>query len=403
MQSSDSIAGSERALHGIRVLDFTIMVAGPYCSRLLADLGADVVKIEPPEGDDMRLRQPLREAADGTRHSSYFGQLNAGKRSLALDLKHPEAIALVKRMAAQADVVIENFRPGVMQRLGLGAAVLREINPRLIFCSVSGYGQSGPAAGRAAYAMLVQAASGYEGTLARYAGDRSRPAPTATFVADVLGGIYAFGAIQTALVQRTRTSQGQALDVALMDSMLNLLIYEMQEAQFPVLGARPTYGPVATMDGDVLIAPITERNFQALATVTGLPQWKSDPRFATLPQRAANWQAMMQVLEPWTRARPKAEVLAKLESAGVPCAPYGETVGAFDDPQLQERGVFAQVHDAAGPFIGINAPWQMSAGGSAMGARVPEVGEHADEVLRDWLGMEPEAVRQLREQRAVGR
>ena len=199
-------------LEGIRVLDFSIMLAGPYCARLLADVGADVIKIEPPEGDDMRLRTPLRDG-----HSAYFGQLNAGKRSLALDLKNAEAIKLVHRLVAEADIVVENFRPGVMDRLGLGYDSLREINPRLIFCSISGYGQSGPDAERAAYAMIVHAESGFDRSLMRYTGDRDRPAAGAIFVADVLGGIFGYSAIQTALVQRARTGHGQRIDVALMD------------------------------------------------------------------------------------------------------------------------------------------------------------------------------------------
>ena len=192
---SDAARGD--ALAGYRVLDFSIMVAGPYCARLFADMGAEVLKIEPPEGDDMRQRAPLREG-----ESAYFGQLNAGKKSLAVDLKRPEAIALVRRLVAEADVLIENFRPGVMARLGLGQEAMRALNPRLVFCSISGYGQSGPAAERAAYAMIVHAASGFDRTLARYAGGSDRPAPGAVFVADVLGAIFAYGAIQTALLQR---------------------------------------------------------------------------------------------------------------------------------------------------------------------------------------------------------
>jgi len=376
----------DRALSGIRVLDFSIMLAGPYCARLLADLGADVVKIEPPEGDDMRLRHPLRPDEAGHRHSSYFGQLNAGKRSLALDLKRPEAIELVKRLVVEADIVLENFRPGVMARLGLGAEVLRAINPRLVVCSISGYGQTGAGAERAAYAMIVQAASGYEKTLARYAGDRTRPAATATFVADLLGGIFAFSAIQAALLQRQRTGVGQQVDVSLMDCMLNLLIYEMQEAQFSVPVARPTYGPVAALDGDVLIVPITVRNFEALREVTRLPELASDPRFATLPARSANWTEMMRVVEQWTCTRSTAEVLATLEAAGVPCARYNEPAAALDDPELIERGLFQRVQDAAGAFTGVNPPWQLSASRSTLGDRVPGIGEHHADVLADWLG-----------------
>ena len=376
------------ALDGVKVLDLTQMVAGPLATLMLGDMGADVVKVEPPDGDDMRLRQPLRAAPDGQHHSTYFGQLNAGKRSVAMDLKDPRALALVRRLALQADVVIENFRPGVMDRLKLGATVLRAANPKLVYCAISGYGQHGPAAGRAAYAMVVQAASGYERTLARYAGDRARPAATATFVADMLGGMNAFAAIQTALLQRARTGQGQVVDVALMDSMLNLLIFELQEAQFPVSSARPTYGPVAAKDGDVLVVPITQRNFDALADVTALPELRADPRFASVPSRGAHWGAMMRVVERWTRERSMAEALAALEAAGVPCALYAEPAELLADEQALARGLFAPVHDAAGAFTGVNAPWQMSAAGGALGESVPGIGEHNAEVLRDWLGID---------------
>ena len=385
------------ALAGYRVLDFSIMLAGPYCARLFADMGAEVLKIEPPEGDDMRLRAPLRQG-----HSPYFGQLNAGKRSLALDLKNPEALVAVRALAGQADVVLENFRPGVMDRLGLGQETLRRLNRRLVYCSISGYGQIGPAAERAAYAMIVQAASGFERTLMRYAGDRDRPAATATFVADVLGAIFAFGAIQTALVQRARTGEGQHIDVALMDCMLNLLMYEIQEAQFPVATPRPTYGPVRASDGDLLIVPITARNFTALCDVTGLAELHDDPRFATMPKRNANWQAMMGAVEQWTRQRSVAQCVQALEAAGVPCSIYAEPGDALHDPQLQSRGLFEQTADAAGPFTGINAPWLMSGTASRMGSRVPTVGEHGDAVLHEWLGMGDAKTARLRDAGAFG-
>lgn len=386
-----------RALSGIRVLDFSIMMAGPYCTRLLADLGADVIKIEPPEGDDMRLRAPLREG-----HSTYFGQLNAGKRSLALDLKQPQAIALVKRLVAEIDVVVENFRPGVMERLGLGAEALRAINPRLVFCSISGYGQSGPEAERAAYAMIVQAESGYDRTVMHYAGDRDRPAASAVFVADVLGAIFAFGAIQTALVQRARTGVGQTIDVALMDCMLNLLVYELQAAQFPVLNPRPTYGPVQAADGELLITPITARNHAALCEVTGQAALRDDPRFATLPLRNANWAAMMGVVEDWSRQRPLAECLRVLEAAGVPCAAYRDPADALGQPQLLARGLFAPLNDPAGAYVGVNAPWQMSGTSSQLGSAVPGVGEHTQAVLDEILALRPADVQGLREAGVFG-
>src|SRR5262245_55630143 len=374
-------------LDGLRVLDFSIMLAGPYCARLLADVGAEVIKIEPPEGDDMRLRTPLRDG-----HSTYFGQLNAGKRSLALDLKNADAIKLVHRLVAETDIVVENFRPGVMDRLGLGYDALREINPRLIYCSISGYGQSGPAAERAAYAMIVHAESGFDRSLMRYAGDRDRPASGAIFVADVLGGIFGYSAIQTALVQRTRTGLGQRIDVALMDCMLNLLIYELQEAQFPIRSPRPTYGPVRTLDGDILIAPITPRNFAALCEVTGQRELADDPRFKTLPARGANWTAMMQVIEQWTERHTVAECIAALDRAGVPCAEYREPGAALSDADLRQRGVFGTIADGAGEFVGVNAPWKMSEAHTSIGREVPAIGAHRDEVLARVLGLSSDAI-----------
>ncbi|HLY87777.1 MAG TPA: CoA transferase [Acetobacteraceae bacterium] len=384
-------------LEGVRVLDFSIMLAGPYCARLLADAGAEVIKIEPPDGDDMRLRSPLRNG-----QSAYFGQLNAGKRSLALDLKSAEAIELVRQLVKETDILVENFRPGVMDRLGLGYDALRAINPRLIYCSISGYGQTGLAAERAAYAMIVHAESGFDRSLMRYAGDRDRPAAGAVFVADVLGGIFGYSAIQTAMVQRARTGVGQRIDVALMDCMLNLLVYELQEAQFPPQAPRAAYGPVRASDGDILIAPITPRNFAALCEVTGQGELANDPRFRTVPGRAANWTAMMQVVEKWTEQHTVRECMAALDKAGVPSAEYRDPGAALTDPHLLQRGAFATIADSAGEFLGVNAPWKMSGGPTAMRREIPAVGAHRDDVLSRVLGLSGEAIASLAEAGVFG-
>jgi crotonobetainyl-CoA:carnitine CoA-transferase CaiB-like acyl-CoA transferase len=221
-------------------------------------------------------------------------------------------------------------------------------------------------------------------------------------VADLLGGIFAFSAIQAALVQRARTGEGQVIDVALMDCMINLLIYEMQEAQFNVPAPRPVYGPVAARDGDVLIAPITVRNFEALAEVTQLPALRQDPRFATLASRSAHWSAMMAEVEPWARTRTVAEVVQALEAVGVPCARYNEPAANLQDAALRERGLMAQVRDAAGAFTGISPPWRMSGTASHIGAQVPALGEHTEAVLQDWLGLGGEALARLRQTGAFG-
>jgi CoA:oxalate CoA-transferase len=395
MRESDTTTGP---LDGVRVLDFSIMLAGPYCARLLADVGADVIKIEPPEGDDMRLRSPLREG-----NSAYFGQLNAGKRSISLDLKSPEAIKLIHRLVKQTDILVENFRPGVMDRLGLGYEALREINSRLIYCSISGYGQTGPAAERAAYAMIVHAESGFDRALMRYAEDRDRPASGAVFVADVLGGIFGYSAIQTALVQRARTGEGQRIDVALMDCMLNLLVYELQEAQFPNQSPRPTYGPVRARDGDILIAPITPRNFSALCEVTGQTELATDPRFASVPARGANWKAMMGVIEQWTERHTVSECISALDRAGVPSAVYRDPGAALTDPHLLQRGAFAKLADGAGEFVGVNAPWKMSGARTAMQRDVPATGAHRDEILSRLLDLSPDSIAQLADAGAFGK
>ena len=386
------------ALAGIRVLDFTSMIAGPYAARLLADVGAEVIKIEPPDGEDMRQRAPLHNG-----HSRYFGQLNAGKKSIALDLKHLETQALVKRMVEQADVVVENFRPGVMARLGLDYATLAAINPRLVYCSISGYGQTGAAAGRPAYAPVVHAASGFDAALAQYAGERSRPAAGAIFIADVLGGIYACSAIQTALLQRARTGVGQQIDVALMDCMLNLLVYEMQAAQLPAAAPRFAYGPIRAADGDVLVAPITQRNFTALCDTIGQPGLKQDPRFATVPARTRHWHELMAYAETWSSRRSVRECIETLEAGGVPCSHYGEPGDALTNPDLIARGTFAQVRDGGGTFTGINAPYRMSGTGANLGASVPAKGEHTASLLRDLLGMNEADLLQAREQGLFGK
>src|SRR6267378_3275122 len=198
------------ALDGVRVVDFTTTIAGPHCTRLLADLGAEVIKLEAPEGDMMRSRPPLRNGA-----STSFGQLNTGKKSVILDLKRPEALEIVQRLVATADVVVENFRPGVMQRFGLDYPALKAVKPDLVYCAISGYGQTGPSAELPAYAPVFHAASGYDLAHLAYQPGRSRPDCCGIYLADVVTGVYAFGAIASALYQRTVTGLGQHIDVSM--------------------------------------------------------------------------------------------------------------------------------------------------------------------------------------------
>src|SRR6184192_1238055 len=266
---------------GLRVLDFSTTIAGPHCTRMLADMGAEVIKIETEEGETMRTRPPVRNNC-----STAFGQLNVGKNSLVLDLKSPKGAEAVRRLVATADVLVENFRPGVMRRLKLDWASLSAVNPRLIYCSISGYGQTGPSAELPAYAPVIHAASGYDMAHLAYQPGRSRPDYWGIYHADVLTGTYAFGAISAGLYQRHGSQSGQHIDVSMLESMLSLTLNELQWSQFEVKPTqRPMFGPVETADGYVMLAIASEKTFQSLIKVIGHPEWIVDPRFEKYSDR----------------------------------------------------------------------------------------------------------------------
>ena len=367
------------ALGRIRVLDFTTTIAGPHCTRLLADLGAEVIKIEPPDGDMMRTRPPLRNGA-----STSFGQLNAGKKSVTLDLKTSAAVEAVRRLVATADVVVENFRPGVMRRFGLDYEALRPLKPDLIYCAISGYGQTGPSAELPAYAPVIHAASGYDLAHMAYQGVARRPDYCGIYIADVLTGTYAFGAIASALHQRWVTGEGQMIDVSMLESMLTLTLSEIQNAQFAVAPpGRPIFGPVATKDGYINLSIASERTFQNLAIASGHRHWLIDPRFAEYTKRRANWGELIDELERWSTRLTTAEVQALFDRGGVPSSPYRTVKEAMADPQIIHRRSFTEVQDAGGRFLAINPPFHMTATTAAARPFVAALGEHTEELLTE--------------------
>jgi len=386
-----------KPLAGITVVDFTSMIAGPYCTRLLADCGAEVLKVEAPEGDYIRSRAPLRDG-----QSTYFGHLNCGKKSLTIDLKSDEGRDVARRLAAASDIVVENFRPGVMRRLGLDYANLCGQRTDLVYCSISGFGQAGPRAGQPAYAPVIHAASGFDHTQFSYQDDAARPAKTGIFVADVLAAVYAFGAIQTALIGRLRHGRGQFIDVALMDSMINMLVFECQEAQFPSGARRPLYVPMRAADGFVIVAPVNQRNFEQLADATGNSGWRTDPRFATDTARQANWDALMAAIEAWTSSRSARDCEDTLMKAGVPCSRYLTVGEAMADPHVVARGTLASVTDAAGTFLVPNPPFQFADGSVEAGRKVPLRGEHTRDILGTVLKMEAGEINELIGRSIVG-
>jgi crotonobetainyl-CoA:carnitine CoA-transferase CaiB-like acyl-CoA transferase len=379
-----TIAGNDEgnltgSLSGLRVLDFSTTIAGPHCTRMLADLGAEVIKIEPGEGETMRTRPPVRNNC-----STVFGQLNVGKQSLVLDLKSPAGVEAVRRLIATADVLVENFRPGVMRRLKLDYASVSDINPKLIYCSISGYGQTGPSAELPAYAPVIHAASGYEMAHLAYQRGRSRPDYCGIYHADVLTGTYAFGAISAALYQRSTDGKGQHIDVSMLESMLSLTLNELQWSQFEVKPSqRPMFGPIETTDGYVMVAIASEKTFQNLMQVIGRPEWVSDPRFARYSDRRENWPSLMDGVEAWSRAISTQACLAALNEYGVPSSAYRTVSEALADPQITHRGALAEVADGGGSFKVLNPPFRMSGATVAAGKRMSTLGEHTLSYLKE--------------------
>jgi len=361
-----------KGFQGLRVLDFSTTIAGPHCTRMLADMGAEVIKIESAEGETMRTRPPVRNG-----FSTAFGQLNVGKKSLVLDLKSPDAIEIIRRLVAGSDILVENFRPGVMRRLKLDYGSLHELNPKLIYCSISGYGQTGPSAELPAYAPVIHAASGYDMAHLSYQPGRSRPDYCGIYHADVLTGVYAFGAISAALYQRHGSQKGQHIDVSMLESMLSLTLNELQWSQFEVKPTqRPMFGPVETADGYVMLAIASEKTFQSLINVIGHPEWIADPRFARYSDRRDNWADLMNGVETWSRALTTEKCLTELNGRGVPCSAYRTVAEALSDPQITHRGALSDVEDGGGTFKVLNLPFRMSGTSVSAGKRMATLGEH---------------------------
>jgi crotonobetainyl-CoA:carnitine CoA-transferase CaiB-like acyl-CoA transferase len=368
-----------KSFAGLRVLDFSTTIAGPHCARMLADMGAEVIKIESAVGETMRSRPPVRNG-----FSTVFGQLNVGKKSLVLDLKSPDAIEIVRRLVADTDILVENFRPGVMRRLKLDYGSLRELNPGLIYCSISGYGQTGPSAELPAYAPVIHAASGYEMAHLSYQPGRSRPDYCGIYHADVLTGVYAFGAISAALYQRHGSKRGQHIDVSMLESMLSLTLNELQWSQFTVKQPqRPMFGPVETLDGYVMLAIASEKTFQSLINVIGRPEWITDPRFVKYSDRRDNWADLMNGVETWSRTLTTEKCLIELNSHGVPCSAYRTVAEALNDPQITHRGALSEVEDGGGTFKVLNLPFRMSGANISAGKRIATLGEHTVALLKE--------------------
>jgi crotonobetainyl-CoA:carnitine CoA-transferase CaiB-like acyl-CoA transferase len=373
------------ALDGLRVLDVTQVMAGPYCAMVLADLGADVIKIEPPGGDSTR-RMP-GAAGDDT---PAFNAVNRGKRSIVVDLKTAEGRGIVTRIAAGTDILIENYRPGVMDALGLGADALRAINPRLIYASISGYGQTGPHAHKGGFDLIAQAVSGIMSVTGEPGG---APVKAGIPITDLGAGLFALVGILAALESRHRTGVGQRIDTSLVEAGVALSVWEATE--YFAGGGVPTplgsahrmnapYQAIQCADGHLTIGAANERLFRRLSEVLGHPEWITTPVFADNASRVRNRAALAALITTIMRERPRAHWLALLEANDIPCGPINDYSEVFADPQIAAREMAVQVdHPTLGPLTTLGSPIKMSDTPPNVTRRAPLLGEHTREILRE--------------------
>ncbi len=392
-------------LSGIRVLDLTRVLAGPYCTMMLGDLGADVVKVEPAgAGDETRTWGPPFQGGEST----YFLAVNRNKRSVVLDLKQADALEAARRLAASADVVVENFRPGVAERLGLGARSLTEAHPKLVYCSISAFGQTGPGRDRPGYDLVVQAASGMMSVTGEAEGP---PVKVGIAIADVLTGMNAAIAVIAALHARpARGGRGGVVDAALYDSLVAFL--STLVTGFAATGRPPTrwgsahpqiapYQGFRAADGDLVVCVTNDKFWRSLCDLLERPDLKDDPRFATNPDRVAHRDLLVPLLEATFASRPVAEWMARLGAAGIPAAPIRSLDAALADPVVAARGMLASVaHPTAGTVRMPGVPWHGDAAPTAIRRPPPRLGEHTDEILAE-AGYGAAAIARMRASGAV--
>lgn len=399
-----SDAGDRPFLDGVRVLDFTRVLAGPFATMVLADLGAEVIKVElPGVGDESRGFGPFLPASgDGPEASAYFLSVNRGKKSVTIDLRTSAGCQLVLDMVAQADVLVENFRPGSMARFGLGFEAVAARNPRLVYASISGFGQSGPYSHRPAYDVIVQAMSG----LASITGTAGQPpVRVGSSTADLSAALYSVIGIQAALARARESGRGQHIDVSMLDCQIALL--ENAIARYDVtgqvpgpLGSRhPTITPFqffAASDGYVVVAAGNDRLFARLCQVVGHTELIDDPRYLTNAARTQSHTSLDAELAVTFAQRPVADWLADLEAAGVPCGPVNDIAHVVDDPHVRERGILQRQATGAAQVAVPGPPLRFSEIARTAVLRAPDLGEHTDATLRQWLGLADEDLAALR-------
>lgn len=388
----------EQALNGIRVLDLAQVMAGPYCAMLLCDLGAEVIKIEAPPGGDASRRMAGARGAD----SPAFNAVNRGKRGIVVDIRTDAGREIVRKLAAGADVLVENSRPGVLARRGLGYDELRTVNPGLVYASISGYGQTGPHAARGGFDLVAQGVSGIMSVTGEAGG---APVKAGIPVTDLGAGLFAVTGILAALHHRARTGEGQHVDTSLVEAGVALSVWEATEYFSSGRAPRPLgsahrmsapYQALACADGYITIGAANDALFGRLCNLLGHPEWTREPEFADDTARVANRAALAGQIEAVTKTRPRAHWLALLEEHGVPCGPINTYAEVFADEQIAARGMVVQTdHPTLGRLRTLGAPLKMSATPPRPGRPAPLLGQHTDEVLRE-AGYAPDDLAALR-------
>ncbi|AWV23840.1 CoA-transferase, family III protein [Roseomonas mucosa] len=399
-------------LEGVRVLDLSRVLAGPWASQNLADLGAEVIKIERPgAGDDTRgWGPPYVEDAAGqpSEVSAYFLSANRGKRSVTVDFTRPEGQEILRRLAAESDVVLENYKFGGLRKYGLDHDGLRAVNPRLIYCSITGFGQTGPYRQRTGYDFLLQAMGGLMSVTGEPGGE---PMKVGVAITDILTGMYASTAILAALHERGRSGEGQHIDLALFDVQIATLAN--QALNYLVSGREPRrlgnahpsivpYQSFATVDGDIVLAVGNDEQFRRFVTAAGRPDLAEDERFRTNTGRVRNREVLVPLLRDIVAGQTTAQWLAQLEPLGVPCGPVNGVAAAFADPQAQARGMRLEMrHPELGTVPSVASPMRFSRTPIAYEQAPPRLGEHTEAVLRERLGASEAEIAQWREQGTI--
>ena len=398
-----------KPLEEIKVLDLSRVLAGPWCTQLLADLGADVIKIERPgSGDDTRHWGPPWFGEGDERVAAYFLSCNRGKKSAAIDFSQPEGAALVRKLAEQADVVVENFKVGGLKKFGLDAATLRSASPGLIYASITGFGQDGPYADRAGYDFIIQGMGGMMSVTGLPDGERGGgPMRAGVAIADIFTGMYTCVAILAALHAREKTGDGATIDMALFDTQLAVMANQASNA---LISGKDTprqgnthpnivpYQPFDAADQPIIIAVGNDRQFARLAEMCGHPEWASDDRFANNGARVANRSEMVRLVSEAIRRKPAAEWLELLEAAGIPAGPINSVTQALSDVQAQHRRMVRTI--AGVPLVG--SPVRLDGERADSDLPPPALGEHTNEVLTG-LGVDPGEIEQLKIAGVIGR